>query len=109
MNEFEVEGKCPKCGGQLGDNFDYPRCLECSKKFRRETTFSGYIRYEGGVDPTFYPAEPSATVKWARGVYGRLGKPMSVFDTRGAIDELLAAAPVEVRETPQSGEEVKDD
>ena len=58
--------------------------------------------------------EPSATVEWASRLYhGVFMWELTEGKTRNLwldyIRKLLATAPVEVRETPQSGEEVKDD
>ena len=120
--KFAVEGKCPECGRNLTAKPPAKyRCSNCRYSYAHivKETFAGYklIRgeYASGI---FYPAapteptEPSAMVEWVRDMYclaQQLIEPGVHNPLRLKIRELLATAPVEVRETPQSGEEVKGD
>ena len=122
--KFAVEGKCPECGKRLEHIHNkFYSCHVCLCAWELIDVFGGYRRHvHEEVDMSgyqFYPAapsEPSATLNWARMLMAYLESIQAKVDIRRyyvyptpPLEQLLAAAPVEVRETPQSGEEVKDE
>ena len=133
MNEFAEEGKCLRCGMELEYSHHSsvwictnPTCNEGHKKISlADGQFAGYVL--GDMLCPAAPTEPSATVKgYARMLYkcsitlcDAVHEALQNWDQDRTVEimykievemrDVLAAAPVEVRETPQSGEEVKDD